>query len=154
MRCHRHPSPEGPARRERMTGLHDGTFAPFHRHAPGVTMKVMSLKVPTGATASTEWIDTAHAVTYLVAATEDGDLETGAVLLDGRPIGRLSHRRGGGAVPRTPFESLLAPDSTWHAEAVGWIPHSSRPWDTRITTSAPTRRRAAEDLLRAYRNHR
>jgi hypothetical protein len=114
----------------------------------------MRREVPTRMTASPEEIHTAHAMTYLVTATEDGDLETGTMLLDGRPIGRLRRRRRTSVVPRQPFESLLAPDSVWHAEAVGWLPHEGRPWDTRITSSAPTRRRAAEDLLRAYRNQR
>ena len=116
-------------------------------------MDAMSLTVPAAATASTDGVDPVHAVTYLVATTEDGDLETGTILLDGRPIGRLSHRGRLDVAPR-PFDSPLAPDSVWRADAVGWLPHDGRPWDTRITSTAPTRRRAAEDLIRAYRNQR
>jgi hypothetical protein len=108
----------------------------------------------TQAGARREEIDQAHAITYLVTATEDGDLETGAVLLDGRPIGRLRQRRNALVVSGRPFASSLQADPVWHAEAVGWLPHEGRPWDTRITSSAPTRPRAAEDLMRAYRNRR
>jgi hypothetical protein len=93
-----------------------------------------------------------HAITYLLTASDEGDLETGTVLLDGRPIGRLRSRPRTTVVARQPFESLVGGDSVWHAEAVGWLPHEGRPWDMRITSSAPTRRRAAEDLLRAYGN--
>ena len=114
----------------------------------------MSSKPPGEATASTERFPLPQAITYLVTETEDGDLETGDVLLDGRPIGRLRRRQRSSVVPRRPYESPVAPDPVWHAEAVGWLPHEGRPWDTRITSSAPTRRRAAEDLLRAYRNRR
>jgi hypothetical protein len=112
----------------------------------------MSPEVLDIATASTDDVDAAHEVTYDLAAPVDGDLETGVVVLDRRPIGRLRHRRRPG--PIRPFRSLLEPDSVWHAEAVGWLPHEGRPWDSRVTSSAPTRRRAAEDLLRAYRNRR
>ena len=99
-----------------------------------------------GAPASNEELDPDHSLTYLATAADDGDLETGVVLLDRRPIGRLHHR------PRRPgsSRSILEPDSAWHAEAVGSVPDISRPWDTRITRTAPTRRRAAEDTLRAY----
>ena len=114
----------------------------------------MSPEVPADTTASAEEIPPEHAVTYVVSATGAGDLEAGTVLLDGQPIGRLSRRPRTSVIPREPFESLVAPDSVWHAEAIGWLPAANRPWDTRITSSAPPRRRAAEDLLRAYRNHR
>lgn len=113
----------------------------------------MSPEVLTNATASTQVIDPPHAVTYLLTAPQEGDVEAGAVLLDGRSIGRLSRRRRPGVVSQ-PDGPLHAADSVWHAEALGWLPDAGRPWDTRITSSAPTRRRAAEDLLRAYRNHR
>ena len=104
------------------------------------------------ATRSIGQADAEHTITYLVTATEDGDEETGVVLLDGRPMGRLRRRPGvdrhrGGSV-------VIVVDSVWHAEAVGWLPNEGRPWDTRVTSTAPTRRRAAEDLLRAYRKHR
>ena len=114
-------------------------------------MGSMSPEVLDTATASTEGAEPVHAVTYLVTTPEGGDLETGTVLLDGRRIGLLRHRRGRG--PVRPFRSPPEPDSVWYADAVGWLPDADRPWDTRITSSAPTRRRAAEDLLRAYRNH-
>jgi hypothetical protein len=117
-------------------------------------MHAMSHKVPVAAMASTDAVDPVHAVTYLVATPEDGDLETGTILLDGRPIGRLSHRGRLDVAPLGAFESPLAPDSVWRADAIGWLPHDGRPWDTRITSTAPTRRRAAEDLLRAYSQHR
>ena len=117
-------------------------------------MEAMISEVLDTATASTGVVEPVHAITYVVTATEDGDLETGAVLLDGRPIGRLHHRRHAPVVSRRPFASPLPADPVWHAEAVGWLPHEGRPWDTRITSSAPTRRRAAEDLMRAYRNRR
>jgi hypothetical protein len=113
----------------------------------------MSPKVLANATASTEAIDPAHNVSYLLTAPQHGDVEAGAVLLDQRSIGRLSRRRRPG-VALQPDGSLLEADLVWHAEAVGWLPDAGRPWDTRITRTAPTRRRAAEDLLRAYRNHR
>jgi hypothetical protein len=118
---------------------------------------MMEAMIPDGLAQATAWreeIEPVHAITYVVTATEDGDLETGAVLLDGRPIGRLRHRRHAPVVSRRPFASPLAADPVWHAEAVGWLPHEDRPWDTRITSTAPTRRRAAEDLMRAYRNRR
>jgi hypothetical protein len=88
-----------------------------------------------------------------------GELAAGDVLLDGRRIGRLSRRvlpahltarAFGLGRPRDPADDQL----TWYVEAVGWVPHSDRPWDRRITHSAPTRRRAIEDLLRAYGNRR
>jgi hypothetical protein len=105
------------------------------------------------ATPSRGQSDAEHTITYLVTVTEDGDEETGSVLLDGRPIGRLRRRRPP-AVDRYQRGSVVVVDSVWHAEAVGWLPHDGRPWDTRVTSTAPTRRRAAEDLLRAYRKHR
>jgi hypothetical protein len=113
--------------------------------------------IPDGPARATAWgeeTDPTPSISYLVTATEDGDLETGAVLLDGRPIGRLRYRRQALVVSRRPFASPLAADPVWHAEAVGWLPDAGRPWDTRITSSAPTRRRAAEDLMRAFRNRR
>jgi hypothetical protein len=113
-------------------------------------MGTMSSMVLDSATAPVEGVEPVHAVTYLPTSPEDGDLETGAVLLDGRRIGLLRHRRRAG--PVRPFRSPPEPDSVWYAEAIGWLPDVTRPWDTRITSSAPTRRRAAEDLLRAYRN--
>ena len=95
-------------------------------------------------------------------ATEllSGEFAAGEVLLDGRPIGRVSRHIlpahvaayrafGMGGVHDPADEDLI-----WHVEAVGWVPRSDRPWDRRITRSAPTRRRAIEDLLRAYGNHR
>lgn len=112
---------------------------------------------PDGLAQATAWreeVDSPHVITYLVTATVDGDLETGAVLLDGRPIGRLRHRRHAPVVSQRPFAASLAADPVWHAEAVGWLPNEGRPWDTRITSSAPTRRRAAEDLMRVFRNRR
>ena len=99
--------------------------------------------------AGTEAVDPAHAVTYVMTPPADGDLETGAVLLDGRLIGQLRRRRREGRTLMHPF-GTAGPESVWHAEAVGWLPNIDRPWDARITRTAPTRRRAAEDLLRAY----
>ena len=104
--------------------------------------------------APTDAANAVHVVTYLMSAPENGDVETGAVLLDQRPIGRLSRRRRPGIGPRLADGSAVTEDSVWHAEAVGWLPNAGRPWDTRVTSTAPTRLRAAEDLLRAYRNHR
>jgi len=132
----------------------DRTFAPFRRASSSVMIGAMSPEALANPIASTQKFEPAHAITYLVSATEAGDLETGAVLLDGRPMGRLSRRRRPGVVPQHSDGPLLAADSVWHAEAVGWLPYEGRPWDTRVTSSAPTRRRAAEDLLRSYRNHR
>jgi hypothetical protein len=109
---------------------------------------------PAQATTWREQPDPAHAVIYRLSMTEAGDLETGAVLLDGRLIGRLRHRIHAAETSRRPFGSPLAADPAWHAEAVGWVPHGDRPWDTHVTSTAPTRRRAAEDLMRAYRNPR
>jgi hypothetical protein len=117
-------------------------------------MQAMIPDGPAETTAVRESVDPAHAISYLVTATRDGDLETGAVLLDGRPIGRLRHRRHAPVVSRHPFASSGPVDSAWHAEALGWLPHEGRPWDTRVTSTAPTRLRAAEDLMRAYRNRR
>ncbi|HEV8516013.1 MAG TPA: hypothetical protein VGQ47_00065 [Candidatus Limnocylindrales bacterium] len=118
----------------------------------------MSPPVLVKLTESTQEPEAAHELTYLVTPADEGDLETGVLLLDGQPIGRLSRRpRRPAAYPHRPAEPLPEPslaDSVWHAEAVGWLPHDGRPWDSRITSTAPTRRRAAEDLLRAYRNHR
>ena len=110
---------------------------------------------PTESLPPTEPTEPAHSVTYVATAPVDAELEAGEVFLDQRLIGRLSRRlrvpapseRGGPALdPST--------DSVWHAEAIGWLPHQGRQWDRRITTTAPTRRRAAEDLLRAYGNQR
>jgi hypothetical protein len=117
-------------------------------------MAAMCPEDPADTTASAEDVLPEHAITYVVTTTGVGDLETGTVLLDGQPIGRLSRRPRASVMSREPFESLLASDSVWHAEAIGWLPAADRPWDTRITSSAPSRRRAAEDLLRAYQNHR
>jgi hypothetical protein len=114
----------------------------------------MTADVPADMTALAEESHPAHALTYVVTATGVGDLETGTVLLDGLPIGRLRRRPRTRVVARAPFEAISTADSVWSAEAVGWLPYEGRPWDTRITSSAPTRRRAAEDLLRAYRNQR
>jgi len=100
-------------------------------------------------------IDPGRQLTYLALQPAEGDLETGDVMLDGQSIGRLSRRlRAPG--PRDRGGAALDPstDSVWHAEAVGWQPHEGRPWDRRITSTAPTRLRAAEDLLRAYRKQR
>src|SRR5688572_6892897 len=107
----------------------------------------MSSDAASVATAAAAGVDPAHTVTYVATAPEGDDLETGVALLDGRPFGRLRHRRRD---PVRPFRLLLDPETVWHAEAVGWLPNASRPWDARITSTAPTRRRAAEDLLRAY----
>lgn len=90
-----------------------------------------------------------------------GEYVAGDVLLDGKSIGRVSrHIRPAYAVAhlalgldgldRIPAEE----DLIWHVEASGWVPRSDRPWDRRITRTAPTRRRAIEDLLRAYGNRR
>ena len=114
----------------------------------------MRIASPTITPASRDAIQPAHEITYRAMPTEDGDVETGGVLLDGRPIGRLSLRPSAVDVDGHPSRSLPMADGLWHAFAVGWRPHEGRPWDTRITSSAPTRRRAAEDLLRAYRYHR
>jgi hypothetical protein len=111
-------------------------------------MAAMSLLVPDTATASTDDVEPAHAVTYVVTSG-DGDPETGTVLLGRRPIGLLRRRPRPGPIRAFgPPE----PDSVWHADAAGWLPDANRPWDRRVTSTAPTRRRAAEDLLRAYRN--
>ena len=98
-----------------------------------------------GAPPTNDEVGPEHSLSYLSTEPEDGDLETGVVLLDRRPIGRLHHRRCPGA-----SRTILEPDSAWHADAIGWVPDVTRPWDTRITRTAPTRRRAAEDTLRAY----
>src|SRR6188472_3774215 len=113
----------------------------------------MSPEVLPDASASIDDTDAVATLSYAVTATEHGDMETGDVLLDGRPVGRLSQRRRPGPDTRRAAEgSPEAITSVWHAEAVGWLPHAGRPWDRRVTSTAPTRRRAAEDLLRAYRN--
>jgi hypothetical protein len=127
----------------------DRTFA--HFPSPGTRVKLIRMRseILTDATTATRREDPPR-VTYAVMATEDGDIETGVVLLDGRPLGRLSWRARPHPHRRRADGSF--DDSAWHAEAVGWLPHQGRPWDTRVTSSAPTRRRAAEDLLRAYRN--
>jgi hypothetical protein len=116
-------------------------------------MVTMRTEVSPHVTPSTDGIGTPHTVTYVVTAPEDGDGETGTVLLDRRPIGTLRRRRRAGFLPRRP-DGSPADESVWHADALGWLPNAGRPWDTRVTRTAPTRRRAAEDLLRAYRSHR
>jgi hypothetical protein len=98
-------------------------------------------------------------VTCVATDLLTGELAAGDVLLDGRRIGRVSRRilpahltarALGLGRPSDPADDQLI----WHVEAVGWVPISDRPWDRRITRSAPTRRRAIEDLLRAYGNRR
>jgi hypothetical protein len=112
-------------------------------------MATMSPLVPDTATASTVDADPARELTYVVTS-RDGDLETGTVLLDRRAIGLMRRRPRPG--PIRSFGSPPESDSVWLVDAIGWLPDANRPWDTHITSSAPTRRRAAEDLLRAYRN--
>jgi hypothetical protein len=89
-----------------------------------------------------------------------GEFAAGDVLLDGRPIGRVSrhilpaHLAAYRALGLGGLRDPADEDLIWHVESVGWVPRSDRPWDRRITRSAPTRRRAIEDLLRAYGNRR
>jgi hypothetical protein len=108
----------------------------------------MTTEIPTATPAGADTV--AAILTYVPTDPGDGEEEAGAVLLDDREIGRLSRRAR--IVARDPRSSFTAPAPVWHADAVGWLPDATRPWDTRITRSAPTRRRAAEDLVRAYRN--
>ena len=99
-------------------------------------------------------------VTCVDTSTLGGELAAGDVLLDGLPIGRVSRHILPGRVAwyRELSGARLPPpvvdDLIWHVEAVGWVPHSDRPWDRRISRTAPSRRRAIEDLLRAYGNRR
>jgi hypothetical protein len=110
---------------------------------------MMSPEIPATATPSNVAVEPAHTVTYVVTSGDD-DLEAGTVLLGRQAIGLLRRRRR--PDPIRPFGPPPEHESVWLADAVGWLPDANRPWDTRITSSAPTRRRAAEDLLRAYRN--
>jgi hypothetical protein len=100
-------------------------------------------------------------VTCIATGPLHGEYAAGDVLLDGKSIGRVSRHvspsyraaslaRGLDAVDWIPADE----DLIWHVEASGWVPRSDRPWDRRITRTAPTRRRAIEDLLRAYGNRR
>ena len=99
-------------------------------------------------------------VTCVETATLGGELAAGDVLLDGRPIGRVSRHVLPGrvawyrALSPAGVQQPVEDDVIWHVEAVGWVPHSERPWDRRISRTAPSRRRAIEDLLRAYGNRR
>jgi hypothetical protein len=129
------------------------TIAPLLPANPTVTLVEMSPEAAAAATSPSGVVAPTHTITYVVTATEDGDDETGAVLLDGRPMGRLSRRRRSGVTPQ-PGGTVSVDAFVWHAEAIGWLPHEGRPWDMRVTSSAPTRQRAAEDLLRAFRRSR
>ena len=100
-------------------------------------------------------------VTCTVTGTLRGEYAAGDVLLDGKSIGRVSrhvrptHRAASLALELDGLGWIPSDDDLlWHVEASGWVPDSNRPWDRRITRTAPTRRRAIEDLLRAYGNRR
>jgi hypothetical protein len=99
-------------------------------------------------------------VTFVPTGLLSGEFAAGDVLLDGDPIGRVSRRllpahiAAYRALDLYGRRALDDKDVIWHVEAIGWVPRSDRPWDRRITRSAPTRRRAIEDLLRAYGNRR
>ena len=142
-----HPSPgdpDGPCferGRQTLDGVTIGPSLACSRTATVIAMITTSSELANAATAAAASVDPALTVTYVVTEPEGVDLETGVMLLDGRPIGRLRHRRRG---PVRPFRTLLEPATVWHAEAVGWLPNADRPWDPSITHSAPTRRRAAE----------
>ena len=126
----------------------------------GVTMTPMEpIGVSDETQPTTDVMTADRRLTYVATEPEDGDLAGGKMLLDGSPIARLSRRlrRTGATTSGDALDAGVLPasaDAVWHAHAIGWSPHSARPWDTRITGSAPTQRRAAEDVLRAYANRR